>query len=76
MKCGKNTLYLNDCCGFEGGKAYHICKNDVIREILNLHGLRESIILALMRRKENTDLSEKDGKLRRLKARLVMAMEC
>lgn len=19
----------NDCCGFEGGKAYHICKNDV-----------------------------------------------
>lgn len=47
-----------------------------IREILNLHGLRESIILALMRRKENTDLSEKDGKLRRLKARLVMAMEC
>ncbi|KAK7818062.1 hypothetical protein U0070_014657 [Myodes glareolus] len=47
-----------------------------IREILNLHGLRESIILALMRRKENTDLSKKDGKLRRLKARLVMAMEC
>lgn len=47
-----------------------------IREILNLHGLRESIILALTRRKENTDLSEKDGKLRRLKARLVMAMEC
>lgn len=47
-----------------------------IREILNLHGLRESVILALMRRKENTDLSEKDGKLRRLKARLVMAMEC
>lgn len=47
-----------------------------IREILNLHGLRESIILALMRRKENTDLSEKDGKLGRLKARLVMAMEC
>lgn len=47
-----------------------------IREILNLHGFRESIILALMRRKESTDLSEKDGKLRRLKARLVMAMEC
>lgn len=47
-----------------------------IREILNLHGLRESVILALMRRKESTDLSEKDGKLRRLKARLVMAMEC
>lgn len=47
-----------------------------IREILNLHGLRESVILALMRRKENTDLSEKDGKLRRLKAQLVMAMEC
>lgn len=47
-----------------------------IREILNLHGLRESIILALMRRKESTDLSEKDEKLRRLKARLVMAMEC
>lgn len=47
-----------------------------IREILNLHGLRKSTILALMRRKESTDLSEKDGKLRRLKARLVMAMEC
>ena len=32
-----------------------------IREILNLHGLRESIILALMRRKKSTDLSGKDG---------------
>lgn len=47
-----------------------------IREILNLHGLGESIILALMRREESTDQSERDGKLRHLKARLVMAMEC
>lgn len=47
-----------------------------IREILNLHGLRESTILGLMRRKKSTDISEKDGKLRHLKAQLVMAMEC
>lgn len=75
MKCGK-TLYKNDCCGFEGGRLTISVKMMWIREILNLHGLRESIILALMRRKESTDLSEKDGKLRHLKARLLMAMEC
>lgn len=28
-KNGKGTLYLSDCCGFEGGKAYHNRKDDV-----------------------------------------------